>query len=58
MAHIKEPKGVDFIIKSEPLTGEERKAKSEFIHRYKNKHANKKKTRNQGLSSSDKKMLV
>lgn len=31
MGHIKEPKGVDFIIKSEPLTDEERKAISEFI---------------------------
>ena len=31
MGHIKEPKGVDFIIKSETLTDEERKAISEFI---------------------------
>lgn len=31
MGHIKEPKGVDFIIKSEPLTDEERKKISEFI---------------------------
>ena len=33
MGHIKEPKGVDFIIKSEPLTDEERKAISEFIRK-------------------------
>jgi hypothetical protein len=31
MGHIKEPKGVDFIIKSEPLTDNERKAISAFI---------------------------
>lgn len=35
MGHIKEPKGVDLIIKSEPLTNEERTAISEFIHQYK-----------------------
>ena len=33
MGHIKEPKGVDFVIKSEPLTDEERKAISEFIRK-------------------------
>ena len=31
MAHIKEPKGIDFIIQSPPLTDEERKEISEFI---------------------------
>lgn len=35
MGHIKEPKGVDFIIKSDPLTDKERKAISEFISNYK-----------------------
>lgn len=30
MGHIKEPKGVDFIIKSKPLTNEERAAISKF----------------------------
>ena len=35
MGHIKEPKGVDFIIKSDPLTDNERKAISEFISNYK-----------------------
>ncbi len=37
MGHIKEPKGVDFIIQSEPLTNDERSAISEFIHYYKAK---------------------
>ena len=40
MGHIKEPKGVDFIIKSEPLTEADRKAISEYI--FKNKSKNKK----------------
>ena len=31
MGHIKEPKGVDFIIKSEPLTQADRKLISEYI---------------------------
>lgn len=42
MGHIKEPKGVDFIIKSEPLTDNERTAISEFIRQYKSKHVGKK----------------
>jgi hypothetical protein len=41
MGYIKEPKGVDFIIKSEPLTDKERKAISEFIANYKQKEAQK-----------------
>ncbi|MDB5211924.1 MAG: hypothetical protein JWQ30_2751 [Sediminibacterium sp.] len=44
MGHIKEPKGVDFIIKSEPLTDKEQAAISEFIKNYKIKHAKKKGT--------------
>lgn len=35
MAHIKEPEGVDFIIKSPPLTDQERKEISEYISRQK-----------------------
>jgi len=31
MGHIKEPKGVDFFIKSEPLTQADRKLISEYI---------------------------
>ncbi len=34
MAHIKEPKGVDFIIQSEPLTNEARLEISNFIQAY------------------------
>jgi hypothetical protein len=37
MAYIKEPKGVDFIIQSDPLTDEERVAISEFIKMEKEK---------------------
>lgn len=44
MGHIKEPKGVDFIIKSEPLTEKEQAAISEFIKQYKLKHPKKKVT--------------
>lgn len=44
MGHIKEPKGIDFIIKSEPLTDKEQAAISEFIKNYKMKHSKKKVT--------------
>lgn len=37
MAHIKEPRGVDFIIQSEPLTDEARQEISSFIKAYKAK---------------------
>ena len=37
MGHIKEPKGVDFFIQSEPLTDQARKEISEFIRNYKSK---------------------
>lgn len=43
MGHIKEPKGVDFVIASEPLTEKARQEISEFIKNYKNGSANKKK---------------
>ncbi|CAN5805870.1 hypothetical protein BH24BAC1_BH24BAC1_26750 [soil metagenome] len=42
MGHIKEPKGVDFIIESKPLTCEERKAISDFIKKDKDKLGAKK----------------
>jgi len=35
MAHINEPKGVDFLIKSPPLTDMERKEISKFIKKLK-----------------------
>lgn len=38
MGHIKEPKGVDFVIKSEPLTDKDRKEISKFIADYKAKN--------------------
>jgi hypothetical protein len=44
MGHIKEPKGVDFIIKSEPLTDTEQAAISEFIKNYKLTSSKKKRT--------------
>ena len=37
MAFIKEPKGIDFLIKSDPLTDEDRKAISAFIKKDKAK---------------------
>jgi hypothetical protein len=41
MGHIREPKGVDFLIKSEPLTQQVREEISEFIRAYKHKLASK-----------------
>lgn len=42
MGHIKEPKGVDFVIASELLTDKARQEISEFIRNYKNNEASKK----------------
>ena len=42
MGHIKEPKGVDFIIASDPLTDKARKEISEFIRTYKKNMGRKK----------------
>ena len=42
MGHIKEPKGVDFVIASDPLTDKARLEISEFIRNYKKKAADKK----------------
>lgn len=38
MGFIREPKCVDFVIKSEPLTDKERQEISKFIAEYKAKH--------------------
>lgn len=38
MDFIREPKGVDFVIESEPLTDKERQEISRFIAEYKAKH--------------------
>ena len=60
MGHIKEPKGVDFIIKSEPLTEKEQAAISEYIKNYKLKHSKKKAstTRKSRATNSRKKSLA
>ncbi|MEP7198004.1 MAG: hypothetical protein ABI851_15910 [Saprospiraceae bacterium] len=42
MGHIKEPPGVDFVIKSRPLTKDEEIGISEYIRAYKIKHSKKK----------------
>ena len=42
MGHIKEPKGVDFVIASDPLTEKARQEISEFIRNYKKNTTNKK----------------
>ena len=46
MGHIKEPQGIDFIIKSDPLTDQARQEISKFISDYKRKEALKKKKQN------------
>jgi hypothetical protein len=60
MGHIKEPKGVDFIIKSKPLTDKEQTAISEYIKNYKLKHSKKKPatTRKSGGANSLKKAFA
>ena len=58
MGYIKEPKGVDFIIQSKPLTDKERKEISKFIQEYKAKNANKKSVRKSRTSSSKSKTLA
>jgi hypothetical protein len=51
MGHIKEPMGVDFYIKSEPLTDQAREEISAFIRNYQNKTS----TKSPGLKSNLKK---
>ncbi len=57
MGHIKEPEGVDFIIKGKPLTDKERKAISEFIKADKEKIA-KQKLRNTRTAANKKLVTV
>lgn len=57
MGYIKEPKGVDFIIKSEPLTDNERKAISDFIRNDKAKSLVKN-TNKRTTKSKNKKVIV
>ena len=58
MGYIKEPKGVDFIIQSKPLTDEERKEISKFIQDYKAKNTGKKPMKKSRTSSSKQKTLA
>ncbi len=52
MGHIKEPKGIDFLIQSEPLTDKDRAEISKFIADYKAKKSTTK------LTKTKKKELV
>ena len=54
MGHIKEPEGVDFIIKSKPLTDKDRAEISEFIRQYKAKNSKAKSSRKKGRIPSKK----
>jgi hypothetical protein len=57
MGYIKEPDGVDFIIKSKPLTDKERKEISKFIQNYKVKHQKKRHAKKTRTSSPKQKTL-
>lgn len=57
MGHIKEPDGVDFIIKGKPLTEKEKKAISEFIKADKERIA-KQKARRTSLVTRTKKVTA
>jgi hypothetical protein len=52
MGHIKEPKGVDFVIESDPLTDIARQEISEFIRNYRNKTTLKKLSSKKGATSN------
>lgn len=58
MGYIKEPEGVDFIIKSKPLTDKERKEISKFIQAYKMKNSGKKTLVKSSTSSTKRKTLA
>jgi hypothetical protein len=57
MGHIKEPDGVDFIIKGKPLTEKEKKAISEFIKADKERIA-KQKARRTSVAKRTKKVIA
>ncbi|MCK9403441.1 MAG: hypothetical protein M0Q26_08585 [Chitinophagaceae bacterium] len=57
MGHIKEPDGVDFIIKGKPLTEKEKKAISEFIKADKKRIA-KQKARRTSVAKRTKKVIA
>ena len=56
MGHIKEPEGVDLIIKSRPLTKEEEIIISNYIRAYKITHSPKKVLSKRTISSKRKKI--
>lgn len=56
MGHIKEPKGVDFVISSDPLTEKVRHEISEFIRNYKKKATLKKKNSKKTTSTKRSKL--
>ena len=56
MGHIKEPKGVDFVIASDPLTDKARQEISEFIRNYKSNSADEK--LNQQLQKNKQKLYT
>jgi hypothetical protein len=56
MGHIKEPEGVDLIIKSRRLTNEEELAISNYIRAYKAKHSTKKAPSKRTTSAARKKI--
>ena len=58
MGIIKEPKGVDFIIQSKPLTDKERKEISKFIQEYKTKNTDKESVRKARTTSPKSKTLA
>lgn len=55
MGFIREPKGVDFTIQSEPLTEKERKEISQFIADYKLKRS---KTKSKEVNNKSDKLLL
>ena len=61
MGLIKEPEGVDFVIKSRPLTKKEEERLSKFIREHKTKSAKKlgtRKTAHKGTNSKKKRTTV
>jgi hypothetical protein len=59
MGHIKEPDGVDFVIKSRPLTKKEEVAISDYIRAYKAKHSRKQlPTKRAGRTTARKKVVA
>ena len=58
MGHIKEPDGIDLVIKSRPLTNEEELEISDFIRAYKAKHSPEKVPSKRTTSALRKKMLI